>query len=327
MFRALVLNSDTGAVTPTVRDIDESELPAGNVRVRVAYSSLNYKDGMVIRGLGKLVRSYPHVPGIDLAGTVESSDDPRFAPGDTVVCTGYRVGELHWGGYSQVASLDADWLVPLADGLTAKQSMSIGTAGLAAMYAIHRMEHNGLAPGANVLVTGGGGGVGSIAIHLLASAGYRVSASTGRAALHDSLRDLGATEVVARAELEAPVDRPLAAGRWDGCVDNVGSTTLANVLTQMQPGGCVASVGLAGGPELNTTVIPFLLRGVSLLGIDTNDAPIDTKRMLWQRLVEGIDFAKLDAITTVEPLDRLPQLADEVLAGRVRGRVVVDVNA
>lgn len=327
MFRALVLDNESGAVTPTVRDVDESELPAGNVRVRVAYSSLNYKDGMVIRGLGKLVRSYPHVPGIDLAGTVELSDDARFSVGDRVVCTGYRMGELHWGGYAQVASLDADWLVSIPDGLDEKSVMAIGTAGLAAMYAIHRMEHNGLAAGSDVLVTGAGGGVGSVAIHLLESAGYRVAASTGRAELHDYLRELGASEIVERADLEAPVDRPLAAGRWDGCIDNVGSTTLANVLSQMQPGGCVASVGLAGGPELNTTVIPLLLRGVSLLGVDTNDAPIETKRTLWQRLAEKIDTANLDAVTTVEPLERLPQLADDVLAGRVRGRVVIDVNA
>lgn len=327
MFRALVLNDDDGRITPEVRDVDESELPAGNVRVRVSYSSLNYKDGMVIRGLGKLVKSYPHVPGIDLAGTVESSDDARFTEGDRVVCTGYRVGELHWGGYSQVASLNADWLVPLPDGLDERRAMAIGTAGLAAMYAIRRMRDNGLADGGDVLVTGAAGGVGSVAVVLLAAMGCRVSASTGRSELHEYLRGLGATEIVERAELESIGDRALESARWDGCIDNVGSTTLARVLAQMRPGGCVASVGLAGGAALNTTVVPFLLRGVSLLGVDTNDAPVATKRDLWHDLASGIDRDRLEAITKVEPLERLSELADDILAGRVRGRVVIDVNA
>jgi acrylyl-CoA reductase (NADPH) len=327
-FRALLLDEQDGKVKTSLAELADDRLPEGDVTVAVEYSSLNYKDGMAIRGLGKLVRKYPHVPGIDLAGSVLASTSPAYRPGDQVVLTGWRVGEWHWGGYAQMARVQADWLLPLPRGLTTKQAMAFGTAGIAAMQAVMALEEHGLKPGqGEVLVTGAGGGVGSLAVLILAALGYRVAASTGRQNLHDYLKGLGASSLVDRAELDVPPARPLDAERWVGCVDNVGGTTLARVLTHMAYRCSVAAVGLAGGNRLETTVLPFLLRGVNLLGIDSAMCPVERRKQVWARLARDIPLAELDKITTVAPLADLPRLAGEILAGRVRGRVVIDVNA
>lgn len=332
MFKAMLLEQSGDAVTASVQDLDESRLPsypdAGEVTVAVEYSSLNYKDGMILRGLGRLVRQYPHVPGIDLAGTVVESSHPSYQPGDRVLATGWRLGELHWGGYAQKARVKGEWLVPLPDGLTAKRAMAIGTAGFTAMLAVMALEDHGVRPDAGeVLVTGAAGGVGSVAVAMLAALGYRVAASTGRAETRAYLKSLGAAAVIDRAELAEPGKRPLESERWAGCIDSVGSTTLARVLAQMHYHGAVAAVGLAGGATLETTVVPFLLRGVSLLGIDSVMCEADRRLAAWQRLATDMPMDKLDEITTLAGLADLPRLADAILKGRVRGRVVIDVNA
>jgi acrylyl-CoA reductase (NADPH) len=327
-FRALVLHEDAGKVAARLEPIEERALPAGDVLVAVEYSTLNYKDGMILAGVGRLVRAYPHVPGVDFAGTVEHSESPDYKPGDQVVLTGWRVGEVQWGGYAQKARVKAGQLVKLPNGLTTKRAMAIGTAGFTAMLAVRALEQHGLVPGAGeVLVTGAAGGVGSVAIALLATLGYPVAASTGRAALHDYLKGLGATTLIERASLAAEPKRPLDSERWAGAIDAVGGTTLATVLTQMTYRGSVAACGLAGGSALPTTVIPFLLRGVNLLGIDSVMCPIEPRRAAWSRLVRDLPMDKLDAMTETVPLAALPALAGRILKGDVRGRIVVDVNA
>ncbi len=327
-FRAHLLEESDGKVAGKLVELEESRLPEGNVTVAVDYSTLNYKDGMILKGIGRLVRSYPHVPGVDFAGTVEQSDDPRYRAGDKVVLTGWRVGEMHWGGYAEKARVKADWLVPLPEGLSAKRAMAIGTAGFTAMLAVLELERHGLEAGEErpVLVTGAAGGVGSVAVAVLARLGYRVAASTGRAQTHDYLRDLGATEIVERGELAEPPSRPLDKERWAACIDAVGGTTLARVLTQMAYGRSVAAVGLAGGNALETTVLPFLLRGVNLLGIDSVMRPYDDRIEAWNRLLSDLPMDKLDAMTEEAGLGDLPALADSILAGGVRGRTVIDVR-
>ncbi len=328
MFKALVLTEDDGAVAAEITELDESELPEGDVTVATEYSTLNYKDGMILNGLGRLVRHYPHVPGVDLAGVVEASAHPDFKPGDKVVCTGWRVGEAHWGGYAQKARLKGDWLVKLPDGLTAKQAMAIGTAGLSAMLAVMALEEHGLSPDkAPVLVTGAAGGVGSVAVAVLARLGYQVAASTGRAETHGYLSDLGAAEIVGRDELAEAPAKPLDTARWAGCVDAVGGVTLARVLAQMQPHCSVAAVGNAGGIKLETTVIPFLLRGINMLGIDSVSCPNPRRTEAWNRLTRDLPMDLLDSMTQEAALGDVPKLAGEILKGRVRGRVVIDVNA
>jgi acrylyl-CoA reductase (NADPH) len=327
-FTALVLHEDSGKVTARVESLEESALPPGEVLVAVEYSTLNYKDGMILNGIGRLVRSYPHVPGIDFAGTVERSEAPDYRPGDKVVLTGWRVGEVRWGGYARKARIDAAQLVKLPDGLTTKRAMAIGTAGFTAMLAVAALEQHGLAPDqGEVLITGAAGGVGSVAIALLAKLGHRVVASTGRAALHDYLTGLGAAALIDRASLAAEPKRPLDAERWAGAIDAVGGTTLATVLTQMKYRASVAACGLAGGNALTTTVIPFLLRGVNLLGIDSVMCPVEPRRAAWARLARDLPADKLDAMTETVPLAALPALAGRILNGEVRGRIVVDVNA
>jgi len=327
-FKALVLHEDPGKVVPRIETLEESALPQGEVLVAVEYSTLNYKDGLIINGLGRLVRAYPHVPGIDFAGTVERSEAPEFKPGDKVVLTGWRVGEIQWGGYAQKARAKTGQLVKLPDGLTAKRAMAIGTAGFTAMLAVRALEQHGVTPAAGeVLVTGAAGGVGSVAVALLAALGYTVAASTGRAALGDYLKGLGAAAVVERASLAVEPKRPLDTERWAGAIDAVGGTTLATVLTQLKYGGAVAACGLAGGNALATTVLPFLLRGVNLLGIDSVMCPIAPRREAWARLVRDLPMDKLDALTETAPLSALPTLAGQILKGEVRGRVVIDVNA
>ena len=327
MFKALIVDKDdTGKTHAAVQEITLDRLPAGDVTVAVDYSTVNYKDGLCIGPGGGVVRNYPHIPGIDFAGTVEASDDPRYAPGDKVVLTGWRVGEAHWGGYAQKARVRADWLVPLPDGLTTRQAMAVGTAGFTAMLAVMALEDHGIKSGP-VLVTGAAGGVGSVATAILAHLGYQVTAVTGRPETADYLTSLGATQIVAREELAETVKRPLEGETWGGCVDAVGGAMLARVLGQMEYGASVAAVGLAGGANLPATVIPFLLRGVNLLGIDSVMQPYDNRVRAWARIAKDLPMDKLDAMIQPATLSDLPQLGADILAGRVKGRVVVDVNA
>ena len=327
-FNALVLSEDDGTVSHEIKQFGEADLPAGDVTVRVEYSDVNYKDGMVVNGIGGLVRDYPHVPGIDFAGEVTASVDDRYRPGDKVVLTGWRVGEVHWGGYAGMARVKGDWLVPLPDGLSTKQAMAVGTAGFTSMLCVLALEDHGLAPDAGtVLVTGAAGGVGSVAVAILAKLGYTVAASTGREELGDYLKGLGASEIVPRAELSEPNKRPLESESWVGAVDTVGSTTLARVLAQMKYGSSVAACGLAAGPKLETTVLPFLLRGVNLLGIDSVMQPYDNRVRTWARIAGDLPVDKLEAIMEEVPLAGIKDAADAILAGGVRGRLVVDLGA
>jgi len=326
-FRALVLHEEGGRVVPRIESVDEARLPAGEVTVAVEYSTLNFKDGMILEGQGRLVRQYPHVPGIDFAGTVERSDSPEFRPGDPVVLTGWRVGELHWGGYAERARVKAEWLVHRPPGLSARHAMAIGTAGFTAMLAVIALERHGLMPkDGDVLVTGAAGGVGSVAVSLLAALGYRVAASTGRPELRDYLEGLGVAELVERAALAAKPARPLDRERWAGAVDAVGGNTLATILTQLKYRGSVAACGLAGGSDLPATVIPFLLRGVNLLGIDSVMCPAPERIAAWDRLARDLAPGRLDGMTEIVPLAQLPALAPRILRGEVRGRIVVAIG-
>jgi len=329
MFRALVVEKDAeGRTSAAVRELGEDRLPEGDVTVAVEYSTLNYKDGLCLGpGGGGLVRAWPHVPGIDFAGTVEASDDARYKPGDKVVLTGWRVGEVHWGGYAEKARVKADWLVPLPEGLGTRQAMAVGTAGFTAMLAVMALEDHGLAPGQGpVLVTGAAGGVGSVAVALLAALGHEVAAVTGRPEQEGYLRDLGAARIVPRADLAETVKRPLESETWAGCVDAVGGAMLARVLGQMKYGCSVAAVGLAGGAALPATVIPFLLRGVNLLGIDSVMRPYADRLRAWGRIARDLPMEKLDAMVRPATLADLPALGADILKGQVRGRVVVDVR-
>ena len=328
MFNALVVEkNEDGKTNAGVQKIDYDALPAGNVTVAVDYSTVNYKDGLCIGPGGGLVRTYPHVPGIDFAGTVESSDDARYAAGDRVVLTGWRVGEVHWGGYAQKARVNGDWLVPLPEGLTTRQAMAVGTAGFTAMLAVMALEDHGMTPeNGPVLVTGAAGGVGSVATAILANLGYEVAAVTGRPETADYLKSLGASQIVAREDINETVKRPLETENWAGCVDAVGGAMLARVLGQMKYGASVAAVGLAGGAGLPATVIPFLLRGVNLLGIDSVMQPYDNRLRAWQRIASDLPMDKLEAMIQPATLSDLPQLGSDILKGQVKGRVVVDVN-
>lgn len=329
-FAALIVDKDEdGAVGHSIEQISEDRLPTdGDVTVAVEYSTLNYKDGLCLTGAGGLVRNYPHVPGIDFAGTVEDSTDSRYSPGDSVVLTGWRVGEVWWGGYAQKARVKADWLVPLPQGLSTQQAMAVGTAGFAAMLAVMALENHGLTPDqGEVLVTGAAGGVGSVATAILTNLGYQVAGVTGRPEMAEYLSELGATTIVARDELSDPSGKPLESERWAGCVDAVGGTVLARVLAQMKYGTSVAAVGLAGGVKLETTVIPFLLRGVSLLGIDSVMQPYESRLAAWGRIASDLPLNTLEAMIEHATLSDLPELGSAILEGQVRGRVVVDVNA
>ena len=310
-----------------LQQLTEADLPEGDVTVAVRWSSLNFKDGLAVTGRGKVVQRTPMVCGIDLAGTVEESSSPDWQPGDEVVATGWGLSVTHPGGYTRRQRLPAEWLLARPDGLTLSQTMAIGTAGLTAMLCVLDLEDAGVEPGdAEVLVTGAGGGVGSVAVALLAALGHRVAASTGRPETHDALRALGATTIVDRAELSEPGTRPLEKERWAGAVDTVGSTTLAAVLRQTRYGGAVAACGLAGGADLPTTVLPFILRNVHLLGVDSVACPTPRRQEAWRRLAADLPTDALDSMTAVEPMTDLARLAEEILAGRVRGRVVVDVE-
>jgi acrylyl-CoA reductase (NADPH) len=326
-FRALVLHETGGKVEPSIERVAEDRLPPGEVTVAVEHSTLNYKDGLILNGLGRLVRQYPHVPGIDFAGTVERSDTPAWQPGDKVILTGWRVGEVQWGGYAEKARVKAEHLVRLPDGMTTAQAMAIGTAGFTAMLAVMALERHGLEPGqGEVLVTGAAGGVGSIAVALLANLGHRVAASTGRIDTHEYLRRLGAATIVDRASLAQPPAKPLDVERWAGAIDAVGSTTLATVLTQLKYRASVAACGLAGGNDLPTTVIPFLLRGVNLLGIDSVMCPVPERQEAWRRLVRDLPMGKLGETVEHARLEDVPALGKKILKGGIRGRVVVDLR-
>jgi len=327
-FKALLLEMEQDQLKVSFKKLNPTDLPTGEVLVAVAYSSLNYKDGLAITGTAKVVRSYPMIPGIDLAGTVVESASPGFKPGDPVVLTGWGVGEQHWGGYAQMARVKADWLVPLPDGLSLKQAMGLGTAGFTAMQCVLALEEHGLTPaGGEVLVTGAAGGVGSLAAAILANLGYQVAGSTGRAEAHAYLRSLGVSNIIDRAALGAPSKRPLETGRWAGAVDTVGGDTLASVLKQMAPRASVAACGNAGGNALNTTVLPFILRGVNLLGIDSVMCPAEFRQKVWHRLARDVPPSILEQIMQVAPLGEVPALAQQILNGQIRGRMVIDVNA
>ena len=328
-FTALVLeDAGDGKVTNSIETLGDDRLPEGDVTVGVEYSTLNYKDGMIVQGLGRMIREYPHVPGIDFAGTVETSDSPDYKLGDKVVLTGWRVGEAHWGGFATRARVQANWLVPLPEGLGAEQAMAIGTAGFTAMLALMALEEHGLKPDEQspVLVTGAAGGVGSIAVALLANLGYRVAASTGRKESHDYLKGLGAAEIVEREELSTPPKGPLGSERWAGIIDNVGGPTLHTALATLRLWGSCAAVGLASGPQLETTVMPFLLRGINLLGIDSNLCPVERRLTAWGRLAKELPQDKLAAITSVATLADIADLAGKILLGQVQGRTVIDTR-
>ena len=331
MFKALMDNKgEDKVVTQEIVELNDDQLPAdGNVTVAVEYSTVNYKDGLCVNATGGLVRKFPHVPGIDFAGTVESSDDDRYKAGDKVVLTGWRVGEAWWGGYAQKARVKADWLVPLPDGLTTRQAMAVGTAGFTSMLSVMALEDQGLKPGGKpVLVTGAAGGVGSVATAILANLGYEVAAVTGRPEQTDYLKGLGATSIVAREDMATPSGKPLEAEVWAGCIDAVGGAMLTKVLTQIQYGGSVAAVGLAGGAAMEgSTVIPFLLRGVNLLGIDSVMRPYEDRVRAWQRVATDLPMDKLEDMVVPATLADLPKLGKDILKGQVKGRVVVDVNA
>lgn len=329
LFNAILVEQNAdGELSTELKPLTEDQFPEGKVTVDVEYSTINYKDGLCMKAGGGLVRNYPHVPGIDFAGTVRSSEDSRYKPGDKVVLTGWRVGESHWGGHAQMARVNADWLVPLPAELTTKQAMAIGTAGLAAILAILALEDHGLKPDmGEVLVTGAAGGVGSIATAILANLGYKVAAVTGRPETAEYLMSLGATRIVARAEINTVSRRPLESETWAGCVDAVGGEMLARVIGQLNYGASVAAVGLAGGATLPSSVLPFLLRGVNLLGIDSVMQPYDQRVRAWQRLATDLPLDKLNSMIQQVNLAQVPALGARILQGKVKGRVVVDVNA
>ncbi|NVO27966.1 oxidoreductase [Donghicola sp. C2-DW-16] len=326
MTQAVVIDKTEDQQTVALRDITTADLPEGDVLVDVAWSTLNYKDALAITGAGPVVRSFPMVPGIDFAGVVRESSHPDFTAGDKVVLNGWGVGEKHWGGLAGQARVSGDWLIPLPAGMTARQAMVIGTAGYTAMLCVLALEAHGVTPDSGeIVVTGAAGGVGSVATMLLAARGYNVAAVTGRASEEAYLRDLGATSIIDRAELSGK-PRPLAKERWAGAVDVAGSTVLANVLAGMKYGGVVAACGLAAGMDLPTSVAPFILRGVTLAGVDSVMAPKAKRIAAYDRLVSDLDLSRLEVIATEASLDKVVDIAPKFLSGEVRGRMVVPVN-
>ena len=324
MRAVLVTKDDDGATHASATEVDEADLPAGDVTVRVEHSTLNYKDGIALTHGAGVVKTYPHVPGVDFAGTVEASDDDRYRPGDKVVLNGWRVGEVQWGGFAEKARVRADWLVPLPEGLTTRQAMAVGTAGLSAMLCVQALEDQGIKAGP-VLVTGAAGGVGSVAVALLAALGHEVAAVTGRPEQEDYLRGLGAGQIVPREDLAETVKRPLESETWGGCVDAVGGAMLARILGQMRYGASVAAIGLAGGIEVPAKVIPFILRGVNILGIDSVMRPYEDRVRAWRRIASDLPMDKLESMVVDATLDDLPGMGASILKGQVRGRVVVTV--
>lgn len=324
-FKAIRIDKADKGTTAVLTQFDEAELMDGDVTVRVEWSTLNYKDGLALTGKAPVVRRFPMIAGIDFAGTVEASSHPQWKAGDKVVCTGWGMGETHLGAYAEKARVKGDWLVALPQGLSARDAMAIGTAGFTAMVSVLALEKHGVSPKSGpVVVTGAAGGVGSVATAVLSKLGYHVIASTGRASEADYLKSLGAAEVIDRNELSAPA-KPLARERWAGGVDSVGSTTLANLLSMTKYGGAIAACGLAAGMDLPSSVAPFILRGVCLLGIDSVMCPIDPRKAAWQRLASDLDRSKLSEITTEIQLAEVSEWGSKILAGQVRGRIVVKI--
>ncbi len=330
---AIVVSQKDNGVVPQLGEIQDAALRAGappdaDVTLRVLYSTVNFKDGLALFGRAGIVKRYPHVPGVDLVGIVEESSTRRWTPGDVAIVGGFRMGELFWGGFAQRARVKGDWLVALPESLTPLRAMAIGTAGLTSMLAVIALEAHGLVPkSGEIVVTGAGGGVGSVAVALLASAGFRVAASTGRPETHGYLKRLGAQTILSRAELAAPPEKPLLPARFAGAVDTVGGPTLARLIACLQYGGSIAATGLVGGRDLTITVIPFLLRGINLLGIEATNCPIDRREAAWARLARDMPMDLLDEMTTVVPLAQVPAVGQQILLGKIQGRVVVDVNA
>jgi acrylyl-CoA reductase (NADPH) len=330
MFRAVLMEKDEdGTARARLADLDEAAVPEGEVTVAVEYSTVNYKDGLCLSATGGgLVRNYPHVPGIDFAGRVEASSDPRWAPGDRVVLTGWRVGEAYWGGYAQKARVRADWLVRLPEAISTRAAMAVGTAGFTAIMAVMALEEHGLTPEkGEVLVTGAAGGVGSVAVTLLHRLGYQVAAVTGRPETEAYLHDLGASRIVPRADIAETVKRPMESETWAGCIDAVGGAMLARVLGQLKMEASVAAVGNAGGLQVPANIIPFLLRGVNLLGINSVFVPPARRVAIWDRIARDLPMEKLESMVHVAPLAEVPALGAAILQGAVQGRTVIDVNA
>lgn len=326
MFKALVLNQADNLTTASIVQLDENQLPDGDVLVNVEYSSLNYKDGLAITGKGKIIRQFPMVPGIDFAGTVSQSSDPRFTVNQKVILTGWSVGENHWGGMAEKARIKADWLVPLPKELTCKKAMIIGTAGLTAMLCVQALQDAGITPEkGEIVVTGASGGVGSIAVTLLAKLGYQVVAVSGRSSENtDWLKSLGACRVIDRLEFEVPA-RALEKQLWAGAIDTVGSKILAKVIAQMDYDGAVAACGLASGFDLPTTVMPFILRGVKLLGIDSVNAPFERRQIAWQRIAELLPPQYFEMACEEITLEQVPEAAAAITLGKIAGRVVIKI--
>ncbi|MFT7776510.1 MDR family oxidoreductase [Roseateles sp.] len=325
-FKGVQVTQADGKLSAQVAELTDADLDQGDVTIKVDFSTVNYKDGLAVTGLGGFIKRFPMIPGIDLAGTVEASSHAGFKPGDRVVLNGYELGVTHHGGFAQRARVRGDWLVKLPESISNRHAAAIGTAGFAAMLSVLALERGGVR-GGDVVVTGAAGGVGSVAIAILAKLGYRVLASTGRASEEAYLRSLGAAEIIDRATLSSPPQRPLGAERWNGAIDTVGSHTLVNVLAQTKYGGTVAACGLAQGMDLTGNMAPFILRGVTLNGIDTVNAPMEIRQRAWARLATDLDPALLDSMATVIGLGDAAGRAVQVLKGAVRGRTLVDVNA
>lgn len=326
MFKGILIEKQEDKYSARLTELNDDQLPSGNVTVKVAYSTLNYKDALAITGRGPVVRSFPMVPGIDLAGTVESSDDPRYKPGDRVLLNGWGVGESHWGGLAQKARLNGDWLIPHPERLSERQTMAVGTAGYTAMLCVMALERHGLKPASGpVLVTGATGGVGSFAISLLAGAGYTVTAATGKSSEEAYLKSLGATTIIDRAEFSAP-GRPLAKEKWAAVIDSVGSHTLANACASTMSEGLVAACGLAQGMDFPATVVPFILRGVSLLGINSVTQPFERRVEAWKRLADQLNLDALSLMSQEISLESALPAAVDLVDGKIRGRLIVDVN-
>ena len=326
-FRALVVRKDgDGPVTGAVEELNEDTLPQdGEVLVEVECPGLNFKDGLCMTGGGRLVREYPHIPGVDMAGCVVESGDDRYKPGDRVILTGWRYGEIWWGGYAQKTRVKADWLVPMPANLTSSQAMAIGTAGLAAILGVAALEDHGITPDkGEVIVTGATGGVGSLSVSMLANRGYRVAAVTGQADAADYLKSIGAETVIAREDLSEPSPKPLESGRWAGCIDSVGSTMLSRIITQMAYGGTIAAIGNASGIGLETNILPFLRRGVNLLGIDSVMQPYENRMRCWNNAGEWMQLDTLDSMIRETRLEEMMELGSSILEGKVKGRVVVN---
>jgi len=330
---AIVVSQTGNAAAPSLTEIQSDALASGgpsdaDVTLRVLYSTVNFKDGLALFGRGGIVKRYPHVPGVDLVGIVEESRTRRWKSGDVAIAGGFRMGELFWGGFAQRARVKGDWLVPLPKALTPLRAMAIGTAGLTSMLAVIALEEHNLTPrSGEIVVTGAAGGVGSIAVALLASAGFRVAAVTGRPETHAYLKRLGAQAILERSELAAPPEKPLLPARFAGAIDTVGGSMLARIIASLEYGGSVAATGLVGGRDLAITVIPFLLRGVNLLGIEATNCPLERRVAAWARLARDLPMNLLDEMTTVVPLAQVPAVGQRILEGQVQGRVVVDVNA